>query len=206
MADAGSSILGGLVDGGKDVVGGVLGGVLGYKEKRQPQILSDVIDAGSDIVGNVASIPGDLLSSLGDHDEYKKRSAEPQILGSIIESGIDAGKDVFGGVLSIPKDVISSLHGYGSNYDDEEYKHKRQLLDLVESEEDTVEEVAEDVVKREANPQLVGSLLGGLSNTVDGLLGDGRGGHRYGYGDDEDRYDGPEVIVVAPSAGPPVGY
>lgn len=44
FADATGAVVEGVYDGGKDVVGGVLSGVLGYKEKRDPQLLGGLVD------------------------------------------------------------------------------------------------------------------------------------------------------------------
>lgn len=91
--------------------------------------------------------------------------------GGVTEGAVSIADGLYDGLFG---DYKKEGHGHGK----EEYK-----------------------TKREANPQLVDSLLSGLSNTVDGLLGGGRG-----YDHDDDRYDGPEVVVVTPSAGPPAGY
>jgi hypothetical protein len=60
-----------------------------------------------------------------------------------------------------------------------------------------------DEYKVKRDPQgLIGTLVGGLGNTVESLLGGPRG---YGYEhNDGDRYEGPEVVVVAPQNAPPV--
>lgn len=142
FVDAGSSIIGGVASGAADVAAGVAEGVLGYKEKREAQLISDVIEAGSELVGDILDV-----GSYGyDEEEYKKskRSAQPQILGSLIGAGIDAGKDVAHGVLSIPGDVLSSLYGYESDYD--EYKKS----------------------KRAPQPQILGSIIGaGIDAGID---------------------------------------
>jgi hypothetical protein len=168
LVDAGSSIIGGVASGAADVAAGVAEGIFGYKEKREAQIISDIIEAGSDLVGDIL----DVGSYEYDKEEYKKskRSAQPQILGSIIGAGIDAGKDVADSVLSIPGDVLSSLSGYESDYD--EYKKSKRspqpqiLGDIIGAGIDAGKDVADSVLS------IPGDVLSSLS----------------GYGSDYDEY------------------
>jgi len=117
FAEAGKDIIGGTLNGAKDVAGGIASGIFGYKEKREPQLLGGLVDAGYDladaagsiaspfveagssIVGGIASGVGDVAGGVASGIFGYKEKREPQLLGGLLQVISDSTWGCFANIL-----------------------------------------------------------------------------------------------------------